>query len=70
MRRRVQPDRTNRNDIDLPLFAWARTQPEDRPPPRKGMSWQVRAIAQHAGISVTLAQLVVELMGLQSEHVS
>lgn len=69
--RRVHPDIAYRNDIDLPLFAWARRQaagPAETAAPRP--CWRVRAIARQTGFSPSRARLVAELAGLALEDAS
>ena len=66
--RRVHPNITYRNDIDLPLFAWARRQAERKAQhssPAPSLScWQVRAFARQNGLPLNRAKLVAELTGL------
>lgn len=69
--RRVHPNITYRNDMDLPLFAWARRQaagPAVSPAPVA--CWRVRAIARQTGVSLSRARLVAELAGLDLEDAS
>ncbi len=62
--RRVHPNIAYRNDIDLPLFAWARRQAERQTDPTPPPPWQVRAIARQTGLSLSRAKLMAELAGL------
>ena len=68
---RVHPDIAYRNDINLPLFAWARQQAERRaelaPAPP---CWRVRAIARQTGLTLGRAKLVAGFLGIEPEDVS
>ena len=72
--RRVHPNTIYRNDIDLPLFAWARRQDtltaQQSPPAPSLPGWQVRSIARQTGLSLSRAKLMAELLGIDPEDLS
>jgi hypothetical protein len=72
--RRVHPNIVYRNDIDLPLFAWACGQDaltaQLSPPAPTLPCWQVRAIARETGLSLSRAKLMAELLGIDPEDLS
>ena len=67
MSRRIHPKNIYRNDIHLPLFAWADRQDEAPPEPIQQPAWQVRAIARQTGLPAHRARLVAELAGFPTE---
>lgn len=65
---RVHPNIASRNEMDLPLFAWARRQTEGSTEPFSAAPcWRVRAIARQTGLSPSRARLVTELAGLPTD---
>jgi len=67
MMRKVHPIITYRNDMDLPLLAWAARENRAPSPTPPKPTWQVREIARQTGLPAHRARLVAELIGIALE---
>ena len=70
MHRRVHPIITYRNDMDLPLLAWAARQHQAPSPTTPKQPWQVREIARQTGLPAHRARLMAGFMGIELEDAS
>ena len=65
--RRVHPIITYRNDMELPLLAWAAGQRPVSKPTTPKHSWQVRELARQTRLPAQRARLMAGFMGIEME---